>query len=187
MCKSEAGFSLIEVLLASALMALIIAVGVHCTLRGMGVNSRCLTQGGVQEVARRTVEAMLREMKDSGESCTGWAIGLNPSPVSEFYDQDVTQVSFSRCIGYDVGLDTLQWGPVVTLSFQPAQGAEPGKVIRTENGVQTIICDRVGDFRACYLSMEGRLELTVTVTSDDPQSPGHVIRASHTGSVKLRN
>lgn len=185
--KSECGFSLLEVMVASVLIGLVMAVGVHCMLRGIGVNSRALTQGSVQELARSTVEALLRELKDSGESCTGWAVGLNPAPASQYYDQDVTQLSFSRCIGYDAALDTLQWGSVVTFSYQPAQGDEPGKVIRTENGVQTIVCDRVSDFRACYFAVDGQLQLTLTVTDEDPQSPGHLIVASHTASVTLRN
>ena len=181
------GFSLLEVLLASVITALIMAVSVNALLRGLGVNSQCLTQGTVQEQARHSVESLVRELKDSSEGCTGWAVGLNPDPVGQYYDQDVIQVSFSRCTGYDPALELRQWGPVVTFSYQPAQGAEPGKLLRTENGVQTVICDNVSDFHVHYVAQNGQFQVTVTVVRDNPQSPGHTIRASHTGTVKLRN
>lgn len=181
------GFTLLEVLIASVLMALAMGIGMHCLLAGMKVNSRTLTQGTVQEQARQCLDSMVRELKDSGEGCTGWAIGLNPTPASQFYDIDVNQVSFSRCTGYDAASDLLSWGPVVKLSFQPPQGMDLGKVVRTEGGVQTLICDGVADFHMHYVSLTGELQLTLTVARWDPVSPGHVISASHTTAVKLRN
>lgn len=181
------GFTLLEVLIASVLLGLVLAVGVHCLMAGMRVDERTMTQGTVQEQTRQTLDKIVRELKDSGEGCTGWAIGLNPSPATQYYDQDVTRISFSRCTGYNAATDLLTWGPVETFSYQPAQGAEPGKVVRTENGVQTMICDGVSDFHMRYVSTEGRLELTLTVVRRDPESPGHTINASHTTSVKLRN
>ena len=187
MRKGSKGFSLLEVLLASMFIAMAVGVGVHCLVAGIRVNDRTLTQGMVQELARQSLERMVRELKDSGEGCTGWSVGLNPSPANQYYDQYVTRVSFSRCTGYNTGADMLTWGPVVTLSYQAAQGAEPGKAVRTQNGVQTTICDGVSDFRMKYISVEGSLELTLTVMRRDPESPGHWIRSSHTTSVKLRN
>ncbi|GEM_PF-3934155 len=181
------GFTLLEVLIASVLIALAVAVGVHALLVGIGVNSRTLTQGTVQEQARQCLEVMVREFKDSGEGCTGWAVGVNPNPADQYYDQDVTQISFSRCTGYDPSADLLEWGPIEAFRYQPAQGAEPGKVVKVAGGGETVICDSASDFRMKYLRDEGSIELTLTVLRADPQSPGHYIRASHTTSVKLRN
>ena len=183
----RSGFTLIEVLLASVLLAAAMGIAVHCLLAGLKVNSRTLTQGTVQEQARQHLDAMVRELKDSGEGCTGWAIGINPNPANQFYNIDVTQVCFSRCTGYDATNDQLLWGPVIKLSFLPPQGAEPGKVVRTESGVQTLVCDNVADFRVHYVSLTGELRLTLTVARWDPVSAGHVVCSSHTTSVKLRN
>ena len=180
-------FTLIEVLIASVIAAMILALSIHFMMAGLGVHTRCLTQGTIQDQARQGIETIIRELKDSGEGCTGWAVGINPNPASQFYDQDVTRVGFSRCVGYDPAQDLLLWGPVVSYSFQPAQGAEPGKLVRTESGVPTLVCDRVVDFHVRFLPMTAKFQVTLTVQCPDPESPGHFIRASYQSSVKLRN
>ena len=188
-CKhpNTSAFTLLEVLIASLLIAFAVAIAVHCLVAGIRVNSETLTQGTVQEQARQCLETMVRELKDSGEGCTGWAVGLNPNPTSQFYNRDVTQVSFSRCTGYDPVLDLLHWGPVVTYSFQAAQGAEPGKLLRREGSSQTPICDHVSDFHVRYLPTTAQFTMTLTLQCPDPDSPGHLIRSSLNQTIKLRN
>ena len=186
-CGNERGFTLIEVLLALVLAALVMGAALTFFLTGIGANSRCLTQGSVLEEARRAVEAMTQEVKDSSESCTGWEIGVDPLPPDQYYDTEVTQVSFSRCIGYDTTLDLPEWGPVVTFGYEPAQGDEPGKIFRMSGGVKTYTCDSVANFYMKYLSGTGQIEVMVAVSRRDPESPDHMICAAHTALVSLRN
>ena len=144
-------------------------------------------QGMVQEEARHVVAAIVRELKDSGEECTGWEIGLNPDPPSQYYEQEASRISFSRCIGYDPALEMLQWGPAVTYELDPAVGEEPAKLARTENGVRVGVCDHVGAFTVCYMPDDSLVVITLTVQREDPESRGDLIRASYTTSVRLRN
>lgn len=181
------GFTLLELLVASILALVVMGTTLSLLLAGIAVNGRNLTQGTVQEEARRAVEAITRELKDSSPSCTGWVIGVDPPSPEAFYDTAVTQISFSRCTGYDTVLDMLEWGPVVTLGYEPAQGAEPGKIFRMENGFKTYICDSVSDFNVTYLSATGEFEVTVAVSRTDPGNPDQTISAAHTALVKLRN
>jgi prepilin-type N-terminal cleavage/methylation domain-containing protein len=187
MTESRKAFSLLEVLLVSVIMAVILAVTINLVRSGLSASSRTVTQGATQEEACRVVDALSRELKDSGEGCTGWAVGLNPSPPSQYYGQDVSRISFSRCIGYDPTLELLQWGPVVTYEYQNAVGDEPGKLARTEGGVRVTVCDHVSQFLVHYMPDNSVVVVTLTVECDDPESPGHTIRASHTRNVRLRN
>jgi prepilin-type N-terminal cleavage/methylation domain-containing protein len=180
-------FTLLEVMLASAILAVVLALSIHMLLAGVGLNSRCLTQGSAEEEVVRVVEMIKRELKDSGEGCTGWAVGANPNPASQYYSQSVSQVSFSRCIGYDPANDLRQWGPVITYQLQPAQGSEPAKLLKKENNVQVPVCNNVGDFHVRYQPDNALFEVTLTVSLVDPTNRGHTIRASHTEKIRLRN
>ena len=99
----------------------------------------------------------------------------------------MNRISFSRCVGYDPALEMLQWGPVVTYDYEAPVGAEPGKLVRTENGTTVSVCDHVSAFTVCYLPDDSLVSVTLTVEREDPESPEHTIRASYTTSVRLRN
>jgi len=184
---SRAGFTLLEVLLTAALVALILIASVGLLSSGMKTTAQSVTQGSVQEEADRVLERLGRELKDSGVTSTGWEIGINPSPADQFYGQEVTRISFSRCTGYDADMEMLQWGPVVSYQYIAADGAEPGRLVRSENGTTVTVCDNVQDFAACYDADESLMTIRVTVQRENPGSRGHFIRASYTTSVRLRN
>jgi len=185
--ESRKAFTLLEVLLVSVIAAVILAATINLVRSGIAASSRTVAQGAVQEEVCRVVDALSRELKDAGEECTGWAVGPNPSPPSQYYGQDVSKISFSRCIGYDPALELRQWGPVVTYEHEGAVGDEPGKLTRTEGGVCVVVCDRVSQFLVRYTQDNSVVVVTLTVECDDPESPGHTIRASHTRNVRLRN
>ena len=185
--KTRKGFTLLEVVLAALIAGAALAVAVTFLRAGMGASSRTMTQGVVQERVRQVVEVMVRELKDTGETCTGWTVGENPNPAGQYYDQDVSVISFSRCVGYDPALEMLQWGPVVTYEYGPPVGEEPGKLVRTENGMRTEVCDHVGAFTARYVQEDSAVTVTLTVERADPENAEHTIRASYTTSVRLRN
>lgn len=185
--NSTRAFTLLEVLIASLLLAVMLAVSINLLRAGMSTSSGTVTQGIVQEEARHVVEAFVRELKDAGEVCTGWEVGPNPDPSTQYYGQDVGTISFSRGIGYDPALEMLQWGPVVTYEYEEAVGEEPGKLVRTEGGVRTAVCNYVSDFRVCYEPNDSVVTVTLAVQRLDPDSPDHFVRASYSTSVKLRN
>lgn len=185
--KSVKAFSLLELLIASVIMVILIGASFSLLRTGLGASSTTVTQGIVQERARGVVEALAREMKDTGEQCTGWEVGLDPDPVSQHYGQDVSKISFSRCVGYDPALEMLQWGSVVTYEHEPAQGEEPGKLVRTEGGAHVTVCDHVTEFAVCYQPDESAVVITLTVQRESPESRGHFISASYATTVKLRN
>jgi hypothetical protein len=154
---------------------------------GVKLSSRSAAQGMVQENARQVVETIVREVKGAGEDCTGWEVGVNPDPVDQFYDQEVGRISFSRCVGYDSGLELMEWGPVVTYEFEPAIGDEPGKIVRIENGTRVAVCNNVTTFTVTYDSGSSVLAVSATLQVEDPESPGNMIGASYTGNAKLMN
>ncbi|HUW58111.1 MAG TPA: hypothetical protein VMZ92_15845 [Planctomycetota bacterium] len=185
--KTWKAFTLLEVLLAAVLVGVMLAVGITFLRAGMGASSRTMTQGVVQERVRQVVEVMVRELKDTGETCTGWTVGENPDPADQYYGQDVAVISFSRCVGYDPALELLQWGPVVTYEYEPPVGEEPGKLVRTEDGTRVNVCDNVSAFTVCYVQEDSAMTVTLTVECADPGNAEHTIRVSYTTNVNLRN
>lgn len=184
---STRGFTLLELAVVTLIAGVILAATVGLLRAGLGSSSRSATQGLAQEEARRTVEAIARELKDSGESSTGWEVGVSPNPYTQYYDNDVRRVRFSRCVAYDAVNDLRLWGPMVTYEHQPASGAESGKLVRTENGVQMPVCDHVSAFAFRYVPDERLAILSLTVEHVDPGNRDHVIRADCTKRVRLRN
>ncbi len=185
---SGKGFGLLELVVVTALAGVILLLTMGLLRTGLGTSSRSATQGTVQEEARRTVESVMRELKDSGESSTGWEIGVMPNPYTQYYDTDVNRIRFSRCIGYDAATDLLLWGPAVTYVHEPpSAGGEPGKLMRIENGVQTRVCDHVTAFTVRYVPDERLIIVSLTVEMPDPESRTHTIRADCTERVRLRN
>ncbi|KPJ53698.1 MAG: hypothetical protein AMS16_05155 [Planctomycetes bacterium DG_58] len=185
--KSGKAFSLLEMLVASLIMVLLVGASINLLRAGLGTSSATVAQGVVQDQARAGAETLARELKDTGVECTGWAVGANPDPVSQYYGQEVNQISFSRCVGYDPALEMLQWGPVVTYQWEPPAGDEPGKLLRTEGGTKIIVCSYVSQFVACYEPDDSVMVITLTVTHPYPGQPGHFVRASYATAVKLRN
>jgi Tfp pilus assembly protein PilE len=185
--KSRRGFTLLEMAVVALTMAVILVTTILLLKAGLGASSRSAAQGMVQEEARRSVERIARELKDSSEESTGWEVGVNPVPYTQYYDNDVSRISFSRCTGYDATHDLLQWGPVVVYEHQPAAGSEPGKLVRLENGARMTVCDHVSEFAVHYQPDDKVMIVSLTVQTPDLESPGHVVRASYSDRVKLRN
>jgi prepilin-type N-terminal cleavage/methylation domain-containing protein len=181
------GFTLLETLIVATIAAVILGVTMALLQAGLGTSQRSATQGEVQEEARRTVEAIAREMKDSSEASAGWMVGANPSPYAQYYDTDVSVISFSRCVGYDTTRRMMLWGAPISYAFTPPSGSEPGKLTRAENGVQVSACDHVTAFTAHYDPNDRRMILSLTVERPDPNQASYAIRADCVKQVRLRN
>jgi len=184
---NDRGFTLLEVFLAAAILAIILVVTMTLWSAGVRTSSRSALQGSVQEEAGRAMERLARELKDSGEQSTGWQVGVDPAPYDQFYGQDVGRISFSRCVGYDAGLELLEWSPVVTWEFVPGAGAQPGTLVRTENGNATPVCSNVNAFTLRYEADRSTVVITLVIQQENPESRGQFVRASYTTTVALRN
>jgi Tfp pilus assembly protein PilV len=184
---SDRAFTLIELFLAAALVAMILIVSISLLSTGWQTSAQSTAQGSVQAEADRLIERLARELKDSSEQSTGWQVGANPSPADQFYGQPVSRISFSRCTGYDPGLEALEWSPVVTYNFVPPFNGQVGRVTRTENNFTVTVCEQVQTFEIVYDADERMVNVTLVVQRNNPLDAGRAVRAAYTTGVRLRN
>jgi len=183
----DRAFGLIELVVTALIAAVALVASIQMMRGGLGASEQSIAQGMVQEEALRTVESVVRELKDSGVTSTGWTVGVNPNVYNQYYDTDVGSIQFSRCTGYDVTQQLLLWGPVVTYSFVPPTGSEPGRVQRKEGATTANVCDHVVSFTVHYVSASNLVIVSLGVQVPDPENASRLIGAGCTKQVKLRN
>lgn len=107
--RRTAGFTLLEMIVAIALMAILVGSVGFLMLRTQNLSSELMTQLRVNDTCVRIMSRMRRELQ-----------GVEPTTVLPLILDDSPTVQFQTVTGYDAGV--VEMGPVITIGFQLAAG-----------------------------------------------------------------
>lgn len=125
MKRSRAGMTLIEVLLAGSMMAVILGAIATTALSGQKSAATNFAVNGLETEARRVVDRIAEELIQAD------SLGLTPVPSPPFGSSTLT---YHKDAGFSGGAIT--WGPTSRIRFQYATGETNNGADDDSNGLQ---------------------------------------------------
>jgi len=187
--SGEAGMTLVEVAVASAIFGLVIGMVFWVVLSGQRQVEADSPQAEIENMARRIVDEIAGELRKAGLSTL-----TPPTPV------DSSSISFQLVSGYDPDTGALTYDPeVIQFRFQPSSAdpvngvdddgdgvVDDGTLVREVTGKLPVILTpwaANGDFKVTLQgsALQISLRLRRSLKADE------VITAERSTSVTLRN
>ena len=110
--ERDRGFTLVEVMIALVIVAIIFGVAAATIVTGQNALGGSSLQGELQDRARNCMNRIADELMSSGPSCPGWEIPLSGTVLAKY----------RKCMGYDPETAEVLWDP-------PFPGAEPKQLV----------------------------------------------------------
>lgn len=180
MRRPRSGFALVEVVLAAGLTLVALGAVVATSSTTLSLWGTASRQSRLEETVAGTLARIAEELRFSDSSTL----------VVSAQDGS-SRLDFRVATGFDAGTESAVWSSLVTwvVSASPVDAdgdgaADEWRLERQQDGASVILCDHLpaGGFTA--LSVDGRLDLTLTLVGNDR---GRAIRASATTAVTPRN
>jgi prepilin-type N-terminal cleavage/methylation domain-containing protein len=150
--RASAGFTLVEVVVATAILGVLSAVALGLLERAQRIETEAITRADLRVKARIALDRIARELRDSGPST------LEPSPLAPL---GASSLTFRRATGYDADCGTVTFGAARRLEWQPSpddpedgedndgdEVVDEGRVVFIDNpgsmpSVEVVICENV--------------------------------------------
>jgi len=184
------GFTLVEVLVASFIGAMVIGILFAIFSAGNDLYEVKRTQADLQGQARNALDEMSSELKQATR-----ASNQTPSPNLSFPTApDNRNIDF--CLPFDLDANgyltnangTIEWD--TTNHVRYLYNATGRQIVRTHNGVDKILANNVLDVRYIDISYDNTLainELKVVLSLSKTTPRGRTMSTAATATVKLRN
>lgn len=192
----QAGFSLVEVLIASAVLAILVSAVLGIMVVGLQTFNSGNAITVIQNQARRIMDSIAKEIQPAGLST------ISPTPPA-LGSAGTHTITFQPCTGYDGASDPpQQWGNVTTIAFAYDSGEtndgvdnngdgliDEGLVTKTVVGAtssQTKILGHWVKENGLSFNLDGTL-LTITLEMQKRGGKNELLETSLTTTVQIKN
>jgi prepilin-type N-terminal cleavage/methylation domain-containing protein len=184
------GFTLVEVLMASFIGAMVIGVLFAVFSAGNDLYEVKRTQADLQGQARNALDEMSSELKQATR-----ASNQTPSP-NLFFPTSPDNRNIDFCLPMDLDANgyltntngTIEWD--TTNHIQYLYNATGRQIIRMKNGVDKTLANNVLDVRYIDITYDSSLainELKIVLSLSKTTPHGRTMSTAATATVKLRN
>lgn len=190
--RKQAGFSLVEVMIATAILAILFSAVLGTMTMGMQTFNSASALVDIQNQARRTLDDIARAIQPAGLST------ISPTPPA-LGSPGTHTITFQPCTGYDVANDLQQWGSVTTIAFAYERGEANDGVDNNGNnlideGIVTLLVAGSGNKTLGHWLKEDGLSfnldgtvLTITLEMHKRGAKGLLMETSLSTSVQIKN
>jgi len=202
---SRKGFSMIELTIVAAIMAVIFFMCLLVTASAQRLSSHCIFDGQMQEQNRIIVSRLARELRYTGTGSPDFDMAA---------DTNLRQISFRRSNGYDTVNKVPTWGNLITYRLKAVPGSgedyspgigenyvngiddnqngvlDEGGLYRTEAGVSETLVGRDVVASEFIVRRTGRMvTIRIGLSKPDPSSKEQrgILRGTFETSVFLRD